>query len=258
MQVTGNKNSNNNNTILSIRVSPSGLCYFVMKGGKIGIANRMEILPSAGVDGIVTALGNDTVFNQKHDIVNIVIDSCDMILVPDDMVDDEFAVDALMLSSIDITDSDVVVVTEMVLGVRAICKVDKAVFDVLKQAFPTAKFYASIHSDIMIESDSIRITANDESTSMCCRVGGKLVYANIIPSNYEVNTLVYYIQSIVKLCGQMKGVGIYISGSRCSELLEPLREMVTITPSESYGNICSSDIEINVYMDLIRLSNANN
>lgn len=265
MQETGSNIEASLNRILSIRLAPSGLYYSITKSGKLETLDKIR-LASTDVTAELKSIfgGAYSDFTQNFDVVNVVVDKSEVLLVPEELVgmaDVDSAKEILKINSIVVADGSEVVITGAVRGVRALFMLDRDLIDIFTARFSDVKFSATILSDVLMESNSIRVTINEMATSISCRVEGDLLYADVMPSDLDATTIVYYIQSLVSQFTK-KGAAIstYISGSKCQELLAHISSiMPVIQDSACVG--CSTfgqRRDIVSYNDLIRLSSENN
>ena len=257
MQVTGSNINNTSDIILSIRVTPSGLYYSMTKHESV---ETLNYVPFTSNDVEAELTSSLVELHSNYSAVNVIIDTSDVILTPENLISiDEYdsARKILELNTINIPQSATPIITESKHGVRALMAANSAIVKIFKDNFDTVKFYATILSDILMDIDSIAVTFNDCSTSISCCVGNRLLYADVMSSNIEINTLLYCIQS-VRLQFESKNtpLPVYVSGSQSSAILEQIQAIIHDVHDVSCLNWCvvPQRADINNYNDLIRLS----
>lgn len=256
MQETGSNRSDSLNTILSIRFAPSGLYCSITKQG---YAKSLSYTPLLS-DNIEMELKSClAAINGDYECVNVIIDTDSVVVVPEELIvsdDIESAKELLNLNSLDIPNGCMPIVTESKRGVRAIVIADATVIQIFKNHFSSVEFYATIISDMLMESNAITVTINDNSTSISCIVDEKILYADVIPVSTDLDTVAYYIEN---LRGQFETknnkLPVYISGSKSAAVLTHLNSITMDMCSALWLDGCAlvGEADMCGYNDLIRL-----
>ena len=261
MQVTGSNKINISNIILSIRFTPSGLYYSITKQGRVETLDYIQFNSNDTERELAEVLLD---LKQEFDVVNVIIDTDDLLLVPDELItieDKEAALNILSLNAMAVNDGYTPIITQAKRGIKAIMIAETNVINQFKVSFPNVKFYATIISDILIDGNAIVVTMNDRATSISCSIDTEILCADVISSSTDIDTTMYYIQSIRDMLKkESSNLPIYISGARVSSALELVQAVlpnVEVLPSLGDDEL-NRRADIGCYNDLIRLSNENN
>ena len=257
MQETGSNIENSSNIILSIRFTPNGLYYSITIHGVVKILNFVEFTS----DEIGNELNNIlTNINNNYNIVNVIIDTCNVTLVPEEMLgiyEDDAAQNILKINSIEFNQNSTAIITEAKYGIRAIMATDPEILHIFKDNFKHAKFHSSILTNISIDPNAIIVTINDESISINCNVNEQVVYADVMSKDTDIATVIYYIQSL-KSQFEKKNyrLPVYITGSRCIETTPQIKASVSNVKFVANYNddTLNNRDDISNYNDLIQLS----